>query len=1258
MDEIVKQSMQYHGLAFAKTFSEFIAGNPDVRAILDKLVNDVVERMDIQICAVVLRDQDNPRRLYMAAARGLSLEHQKAFNLLEGQGITGGVVATGKARIVPNIYEEPAYSYHDFAFEERLSSLASIPLRNHQNVYGALNAYTHGDHFHDFSEEEIDLLTLLANWTAFALHHNERREVQAQQRRNLIEEIVRETQLLDTPEATIKFALPKAVTLAGGDSGFLALVDYERLRFEPIYAHQRKVDNVRRLRIGSWHEGISGCVVRRGKAEIVDDVTLDPRYKIRGDHRILSKLLVPLKYQERVIGIINIDSRKRAAFREGDLKNLEALAGHLALTLHKQKLDQAYKKLGSSFRTIHDLDEICSALVKEAAAFIGTSAVALWEKDWEGSFVLRACLGFEKFKEGSVKIPAGKGIVAEVVAKRDAVLIDDVAHENKYLYPEMITHTNLKWLLCLPLFFANEVFAVLDVYSRRPHRFFEQEIDYLQALASQAGVAIQNAKLIDHFNRIAESLASSKDVQVILENIARSAMEVLCAEPVVLFQYDQATKKLQPPPIFAGELYVREEYTEAFVFSGRSFAELVIAGGESRYIEKDIEHDMIMQEVKRFDHEGMPKQRFNEREKIQSMAALVLRVEGEIVGLMFLNYRMPQKFSGLEKKIMETFALQAAIAIKNSRLIEALRKNEAHLGRIIEKQRQNEAYLESIITNVPDPIMVTDNVRENGKPVWRIAIANQAAHEIFGYEALVGKNARELFGEQMPLVRKALYEARGEISDFETSFLHRDGHAIPISLSTSILERDSTNRIRKTISIGKNLTNRKAIEKQLDHLNRATTALLGMATLEQAYDAVFDNLRAIGYNKGMISLVHEEMHMIVGQHAVGEGWKKLVDHTKVALASENILAAVVRSGAPQVIEDCSADPRCDPAVVRLAEVKAQYVTPLLVKDKVIGALQIDLTDKQELLKGDKYFLGECLEILSGFANQIAVAIEANRSKITIDNLKLKLADVGHEFRSPLHIIISQLGGLKYYLDKRYQTEELVKKKIKIVEEEAFRAKRQMQNSLFSSIGASTAAGINLEKGSLGEVIAQCAERFFETALNRGIRIIIYDSVKKLQPMYFDKTQMEQVFTNLIDNAVKYSHFNQNIEIRAREFGDKAREAGDKAREVDDKSREVWDRAREVGKKVEITIMDRGLGIRESDYERIFQGFTRSEILDSTRYIPGTGLGLMIARDFVQHHKGKILVKSAPFVKDPRRIETYDGYETTFYVLLPFNPKEV
>ncbi len=1206
-----------HRLASVKTFSEYVAQSSDLRSILDKLVNDVTS--EFELCAVVLRHEQRPDLLFMAAARGLSQEHQQAFKLHVGQGITGKVVAAGKLRMVSDISGEPEYHYPGFALLEGLSSLVSLPLQYRGHVFGALNVYTSANHFHAFTEEEIDWLSVLANWTAFAIHSSAKRENQEQEARKIIEEIIRDTQLFDALEKMTRLVLEKSAALVRGDCGYIAFVDYERMRFHPVYAYRRRVDNLQRLRIGSPHEGITGSVVRRGQSEIVDDVHADPRHKIKSDHRIQSKVLVPLRYQNQIIGVLSIDSKRKANFREEDQRNLEVLAGHLALIFQKQKLDQAFKTLSYAFRTIHDLIEIYHTVVHRAAELLGTDAVALWEKDGNGGFALRACIGFEKFKARNFKIPAGRGIISQVVATQDAVIIDDVENNPEFVYPEMIAHAHVKWLVCIPIFFSNEVFAVLDVYSRRPHTFFEQEVDYFKALALQAGMAIQNAKLIDHFSRIGKSITSSLSIKAILENIARSALEVLFAEPVALFQYDQTSGQLLPPPIFAGQLLAKREYVENFVFTGHSFAELVIKNGESLYLENDIDHHPLMQEAKKHEHAGMPPQRFHEREQIKSMAAIVLKVENETVGLMFLNYRAPQEFSNIEKKIMETFAAHAAIAIKNSRLIEQLRKSEA--------------FLNSIITDVPDPIIVTENKFEGDTRWWRIEVANRAAHEVFGYDfaskELIGKNARELFSKELPRLRKALWASNGEVSNFETSFQHKEGHSIPISLSTSILQGDDPGHIVRTISVGKDLTSRKALEKQLDHLNRATIALLSARTLEQAYSAIFENLRQIGYDQGMIALVEEESHSIIAQRAEGEKWKKMVEPTQIAIDSNHILAEVVRNGKPELISDCDGDLRCD-ALMRTAEVKAQYITPMIVQNKAIGTLQIDLSEKQDLLKGDQYFLAESLKILSGFANQIAVAIEADLHKITIDKLRLKLADVGHEFRSPLHIIISQIGGLKYQLEKQHGEDAQIAKTLRIVEEEAYRATRQMTNTLFSTMPSVEAMGINLEKGYIGSTIKLCAGRFEETAQKRGIRIIVFDSVKKLPHVYYDKTKLEQVFTNLLDNAVKYSHFNQNIEIKGRE----------------------------VGKKIEIAIMDRGLGIPENQYERIFQDFMRSEVLDSTRYIPGTGLGLTIAKEFVEQHKGKIWVKSIPFMKDPRKIRNYEGYETTVFILLPLNPKEV
>lgn len=1036
------------GLAVARNYSEYVTTQPGLKDLLQKLTNLVVKNLGYEICTVILKRRDDPRALEMAAMRGLSMEHLHKFCLKVGEGITGQVIETGQLRAIPNIFSEKDYRDPGFTLKANLCSMLSMPLRQHDSILGALNVYTGAGYSHHFTPDEINLLGILADWTAFAIQHAAKHETKEKEQTRLIEEIIRETQSSDSLEKMIKAILPKSVALVGGDSGYIAFANFERMRFHPVIGHNRKIENVREFKIGSNYEGIAGHVARHGKAEIIDELHGDPRYKIKVDSRIQSKVIVPLKYQKQVVGLLSVDSNRKAAFSEDDKRILEVLASHLALIFQKQKFDQAYKKLGYAFRASQDLHEIYGAIIKCVGEDMGAKAVALWEKDSDGSFGIRAWSGLEEQRVKAVKIPARAGIISEVIAKCDAVIVKDVKKSAKYFHPELIADTPFKWLLCAPIFFGTEVFGVIDIYSRRPHGFFEQEIDYIKALANHVGVVIQNARLIDHFNRIGQAITSSQGIAEILKSIAHSALEVLYAEPVTLFQFDQAANRLVPPPIYAGKLLEERDYVESFVFSGHSFAELIIKRGESVYIENDIEGHALMVTAKQESSAGMPPQRFHEREKIKSMAALVLKLGEEIVGLMFLNYRTPQSFTPIEKKIMETFAAQAAIAIRNSRHIEQFR---------------------NIIEKIPDPIIVTENKGENGIAAWKIVFANQVAHEMFGYDLasreLEGKDARERFAEQNERLTEALRKSNGEIADFETSFLHKDGTPIPISLSTSILQKDSSNRIVRTIGIAKDLTSRKELEK---------------------------------------------------------------------------------------------------------------------------------------------------------------------SKITIDKLQLKLADIGHEFRAPLHIIISQIGGLKYHLQKNYQEDPLVAKTAKIVEEEAYRAARQMKNTLWSTAQSLEALGSNFEKGFIGDTVMLCVERFLETAGKRGIKIIVYDSVKKLPGIYFDKSQMEQVFTNLVDNAVKYSFFNQNIEIRGRE----------------------------IGHHIEIAIIDRGLGIPKDQHERIFQGFSRSEILDTTRYIPGTGLGLMIAKEIVERHKGQIKFESVPFFKDPRRLKIYEGYETTFFVALPHHPKEV
>jgi len=104
----------------------------------------------------------------------------------------------------------------------------------------------------------------------------------------------------------------------------------------------------------------------------------------------------------------------------------------------------------------------------------------------------------------------------------------------------------------------------------------------------------------------------------------------------------------------------------------------------------------------------------------------------------------------------------------------------------------------------------------------------------------------------------------------------------------------------------------------------------------------------------------------------------------------------------------------------------------------------------------------------------------------------------------------------------------------------------------------------------------------------------------------DKDKLEQVFTNLIDNAIKFTKESGEIRITIKEF------LGEGA---------------DTGKFIKCSVEDNGIGIQPDDLERIFDRFYQVEKSLSTTTRQGTGLGLAIIKGLIEGHKGKIWVES-------------------------------
>ena len=222
-----------------------------------------------------------------------------------------------------------------------------------------------------------------------------------------------------------------------------------------------------------------------------------------------------------------------------------------------------------------------------------------------------------------------------------------------------------------------------------------------------------------------------------------------------------------------------------------------------------------------------------------------------------------------------------------------------------------------------------------------------------------------------------------------------------------------------------------------------------------------------------------------------------------------------------------------------------------------------------------------------------------------------IATVSHELRTPLTSIRGFSQTLLASWDKI--DDENKKKFIKIIEEQSNRLIHLVENVL--SVSKMNAGCEVLKKVDVNDVIKRIIPMFTEQYKTRKF---VQKLNSNLPPARLDEDKFQQILTNLIDNAAKYSTDGKTVTI----------------------STELTENF------VEIKVIDEGVGIKQEDFDKVFKKFSRLENhLTSTTQ--GNGLGLYITKQLVENMGGQISFTS----------EFHKG--TTFTILLPlFNQEEV
>jgi len=236
-------------------------------------------------------------------------------------------------------------------------------------------------------------------------------------------------------------------------------------------------------------------------------------------------------------------------------------------------------------------------------------------------------------------------------------------------------------------------------------------------------------------------------------------------------------------------------------------------------------------------------------------------------------------------------------------------------------------------------------------------------------------------------------------------------------------------------------------------------------------------------------------------------------------------------------------------------------------------------------------------LLSHVSAQLGIALErirlreeATQAEILrrTDELKTALLNaVSHDLRTPLASILASAGSLLQQ-DVSW-TEEERREFARAIEEEAQRLNRLVGNLL--DLSRIEAGSMRPDKGwyDVGALIDGVVGRLRVVIADHQLRTEVPDD---LPPVFLDYVEIDQVLSNLVENAAKYTPAGTEISIGVRR----------------------------LGPEIEIEVADRGPGIRPEDLPHLFDAFFRAARPDQPR---GTGLGLAVARGLIEAHDGRI-----------------------------------
>ncbi|GAB4504275.1 MAG: hypothetical protein Fur0043_12690 [Anaerolineales bacterium] len=265
-------------------------------------------------------------------------------------------------------------------------------------------------------------------------------------------------------------------------------------------------------------EGVTGRVGKSGDFYITNDWRTDPvTCRLPGETVFLdgltSGISLPLRAEERIIGVFHIWHRQPHTFDEAERRLLTAIADMAGNALQRARLNEETQQRIQQLQALHAIDRAISASLDARVAFniLLEHTVRQLKIDAAGILLFNPGLlaleyaagrGFKSPHYERTFLPIGEGTTVPLVLERQTTSIPNLAaSQPPFQRTELAKAEGFVFYAATPLIAKGQIKGILEVFHRSPKSATPEWLEFLEALAQQAAIAIENAQLFDYLQR-------------------------------------------------------------------------------------------------------------------------------------------------------------------------------------------------------------------------------------------------------------------------------------------------------------------------------------------------------------------------------------------------------------------------------------------------------------------------------------------------------------------------------------------------------------------------------------------------------------------------------------------------------------------------------------------------------------------------------------------------------------------------------------